>query len=123
MFFLCAGAAPTSKAKAKAKAKAKTPTRTTPKSGTKATSPTKKVLKISLKRPAAEELEDYEDYCGGQAARVMLDGKEVLVTRKDRRDHMAMLQTSQAIHECAKLVEMSMCYQTMCAYAMPRQQF
>ena len=54
---------------------------------------------------------------------VMLDGKEVLITSKGRRDHMAMLPTSQAMHECAKLVDMSIGDRSMCSYAMLMQQF
>ena len=88
MFFLCAGAAQTFKAKAKAKAKAKIHTITTPKSN---------VLKTNLKKKPAIKV-DLEEDLAGQATKVMLDGKAVLITRKARRDHLAMLQTAQAIH-------------------------
>ena len=64
------------------------------------TTPESNVLKTKLNNMLAikEDLEQGLEDNGGQATKVMLDGKSVLITRKDRREHMAMLQTSQAIN-------------------------
>ena len=111
MFFLCAGAAVPSQAKAKAKATAKAKSKvkatskatpkasaiTTPKSKSKATPSKKQGAKIikSIKKGKADEKEEANDV---QDTIVVLDGKEITISRKDRREHASMLQSSQAIN-------------------------
>ena len=117
MFFLCAGAAVPSQAKAKAKATAKAKSKvkatikatpkasavTTPKAKSKVKAKSKatpskkqgaKIIK-SIKKGKAVEKEDANDT---QDTIVVLDGKEIKISRKDRREHASMLQSSQAIN-------------------------
>ena len=108
MFFLCAGAAGPSQAKAKATAKAKSKVKAkasatiTPKSTNNATPSTNqraKILNIINKgKPKATAQANEDAHDDRQETTVMLGNKEIVISRKDRRDHHAMLQTSQAIN-------------------------